>query len=152
MSPTKVETINRIIENAQNEILISTGIKVILTKKYKDVSKYEALEELYNKICKEWHVTTEWIRERSRSKNRPIMRKILWLAAREQFPEISMQSMAFLTGVTDHGGVVKGLRHLEDWIIIKDELALKYYDPVKHLVHKSPANYLLNPYDDEVGV
>jgi len=125
--------IDSIIKDAQTAIAEQTGINVILVAHFPDRLNTDDVVQLFNDMCSCWGVDMEWIREKGRDMDRPIKRKLLWLAAKNKFPSAQKAYLAQLTGVKDHSAVVKGIRSVKKWLEVEDYKTLKYYRPVQHL-------------------
>jgi chromosomal replication initiation ATPase DnaA len=124
--------IDSIIKDAQTAICEQTGLNVILVAHFPDKLSTEDVEQLFKDMCNCWGVDLDWIREKGRDKDRPLKRKILWVAAKNKYPTIPLAYLAQLTGVTDHSTVVKGIRNIRKWLEVQDYKTLKHYRPVQH--------------------
>ena len=89
------------------------------------------LKELFEEICACWGVKLAWVTDKSRANDRPVMRKILWMAGKRKFPHVPYVLLATLTGTIDHAGVIKGIKSGYDWLNVRDEKFLRYYNRVK---------------------
>ena len=127
----ELSIVSHAITRAQAEIQQKAGIEVILIPRYSDKVVENNLRQLFEEICDCWNVQLSWVCEKSRANDRPVMRKILWMAGKKKFPQVPYCLLANLTGTIDHAGVIKGIRIGYDWLNIQDEKFLKYYTPVK---------------------
>ena len=119
------------ITRAQSEIQEQAGIDVVLIPRYSNKMVEEDLKRLFESMCECWNVQLAWVSDKSRANDRPIMRKLLWMAGKKRFPHISYCLLANLAGASDHAGVIKGIRSGYNWLDAQDEKFLKYYEPVK---------------------
>lgn len=128
--------IDDMIKNAQLNISKRTGVKVILTPTFPIQDCENDLKKILEEMCYCWGFTLAWVSEKSREKDRPIMRKLLWMASRELFPAVTYVQLAILTGVDNHVTILKGIQKGRDWLKVQDEKFLKYYKQVKHFFHE----------------
>lgn len=141
---TNKSKISNVIKQAQGLIFKETGINVVLIPSYpKGVNESRALE-LTHIMCSIWNVRYEWLIEPNRRHNRPIMRRIIWLAIKRNFPDVTHETASRITGVTNHTTSVKGVREAIKWLAIKDALFMRYYTPVAHLVSEDLLTELIN--------
>ena len=126
------KVIDTIIRDAQQKILERTGEKYTLIPK-RDYATEDVLT-LCDKICTCWGVTHSWLRIRSRKEDRPTMKKVLWYIVKTRNPKISFHTLALLVGNEDHAGASNGLQIAKDLLSVRDEIFLKYYEPVKFLL------------------
>lgn len=98
------------------------------------------LSDLLAEMCKAWKRSVGWLKEPYRSDNRPIMKRIFWMAARKIFPRVSIKAIAFMVGVTDHTTVIKGLVNANNWHSAEDGLFMRYYNKVAHLIEVPELN------------
>jgi hypothetical protein len=131
--------IKRKISQAQAEILNCTGLNVKLVPRLSNGDMTANLKVLYNNMCERWGVTLKWVSDKSRAKDRPMMRKLLWMAGRVQYPVATYNSMGSLTGVTNHVTVLRGIVEGHHWLQVKDAKFMIYYELVKHYFD-DPAN------------
>lgn len=123
--------VSNAITRAQAEIQKQIGIEVILVPRYSDKVVESNLRQLFEEICDCWNVQLSWVIDKSRANDRPIMRKILWMAGKKKFPHVPYCLLAGLTGTIDHAGVIKGIKTGYNWLKVQDEKFLNYYTPVK---------------------
>jgi hypothetical protein len=43
-----------------------------------------------------------------------------------------------MAGAGDHVTSIKGLRTAKTWLEVKDDLFMRYYEPVRHIVERVP--------------
>lgn len=91
-------------------------------------------------ICNYWSVSFSWVIEKDRSNHRPVMKKVIWYILKNKYPSVTYIELANLVGHKDHAGVANGLKTAKNWIKLKDKLFMKYYEPVKHLLHEQSIN------------
>ena len=127
----ELSIVSHVITRAQYEIQQQAGIEVVLIPRYSNKLVEEDVKQLFESMCECWNVQLEWVSDKSRANDRPTMRKLLWMAGKKKFPHISYSLLASLTGASDHAGVIKGIRSGYNWLNVKDEKILKYYEPVK---------------------
>lgn len=127
----ELSIVSRAITRAQTEIQQKAGIEVILIPRYSDKVVENNLRQLFEEICDCWNTQLSWVSEKSRANDRPILRKILWMAGKKKFPNVPYCLLASLTSTIDHAGVIKGIRIGYNWLNVEDEKFLKYYTPVK---------------------
>ena len=128
------KVINEIILKAQDEILNRTGKHVLL--QVATNASIPGMKELCEKICKVWGVEYNWLSNGRRSEGRPIMKKIIWMILRKNFPKTPMIYLANIMGHKDHAGVIHGLWQAEIWLAHNDEKFMSYYEPVKHFFNE----------------
>lgn len=131
MTKEQKKTINDIISNAEEEIKNKTGAEVKLVCRFINSLVTEDLKEMFEEMCLYWGVELSFVQDPSRKNDRPIMRKILWMAAKRRHPDCLFNVLCSLTNVKDHAGVIKGMQQGYNWLGIKDEKFMKYYNPVK---------------------
>jgi hypothetical protein len=124
--------VSHVITRAQFEIQQQAGIDVVLVPRYSNKMLEDDLRQLFEAMCDCWNVQLSWVSDKSRANDRPVMRKLLWMAGKKMFPHVPYSLLANLTGATDHAGVIKGIRSGYDWLKVRDEKILKYYEPVKN--------------------
>jgi hypothetical protein len=127
----ELSIVSYVITRAQAEIQQQAGIEVILIPRYSNKIVENNLRQFFEEICDCWHVRLSWVSERNRTNDRPIMKKILWMAGKKKFPQVPYCLLAGLTGTIDHAGVIKGIKTGYNWLKVQDEKFLKYYTPVK---------------------
>lgn len=130
---SKNRDIERIIKKAQKEITEATGLNVTLIASHKEYAINELLKELFAECMTCWNTDETFLEDGSRVYPRPMMRKIFWLIALERYPKAPRQLLAFMAGVTNHTSVIRSLKNSKEWREVKDELFMKYYEPVEHL-------------------
>jgi hypothetical protein len=127
----ELSIVSHVITRAQSEIQLQAGIDVVLVPRYSNKRVEDDVRQLFESMCECWNVQLSWVSDKSRANDRPIMRKLLWMAGKKRFPQMAYCVLANLTGATDHAGVIKGIRSGYDWLRVRDEKFLKYYEPVK---------------------
>jgi hypothetical protein len=127
----ELSIVSHVITRAQFEIQQQAGIDVVLVPRYSNKMLEDELRQLFEAMCDCWNVRLSWVSDKSRANDRPVMRKLLWMAGKKTFPHVPYSLLANLTGATDHAGVIKGIRSGYDWLRVRDEKILKYYEPVK---------------------
>lgn len=127
----ELSIVSHVITRAQYEIQQQAGIEVILIPRYSNKMVEDDVKQLFEGMCECWNVQLSWVSDKSRANDRPTMRKLLWMAGKKKFPHIPYSLLANLTGATDHAGVIKGIRSGYNWLKVRDEKILKYYEPVK---------------------
>ena len=138
-SKKEMSVINYIINQAQHEIHEKAGIDVMLMPRFSNKMVEEDLKQTFEDMCNCWGVSLTWVSNKSRANDRPIMRKLLWMAGKRKHPNASYCFLANLTGTNDHAGVIKGIRSGYNWLQVQDEKFLKYYEPVKDYFEESVA-------------
>ena len=128
----ELSIVSHVITRAQCEIQQQAGIDVVLVPRYSNKMLEEDLRQLFEAMCDCWNVQLSWVSDKSRANDRPVMRKLLWMAGKKRFPQVPYSLLANLTGATDHAGVIKGIRSGYDWLKVHDDKILKYYEPVKN--------------------
>ena len=131
--------INRTISQAQDQIANCTGLKVKLVPRLPAVDVTENLKTMFNNMCECWGVTIEWVSDKSRANDRPMLRKLLWMAARVHYPLSTYNTLGSLTGVTNHVTVLRGIKEGNHWLQVKDAKFMNYYELVKPYFDE-PAN------------
>lgn len=126
----ELSIVSHVITRAQFEIQQQAGIDVVLVPRYSNKMLEDDLRQLFEAMCDCWNVQLSWVSDKSRANDRPVMRKLLWMAGKKRFPQVPYSLLANLTGATDHAGVIKGIRSGYDWLKVRDEKILKYYEPV----------------------
>ena len=127
----ELSIVEHAITHAQSEIQKQAGIEVTLIPRYSNKMIEKDLRELFEELCACWDVQLAWVSDKSRANDRPVMRKILWMAGKKKFPHVPYCLLAGLTGTIDHAGVIKGIKSGYDWLNVQDEKFLKYYNRVK---------------------
>jgi hypothetical protein len=128
----ELSIVSHVITRAQFEIQQQAGIDVVLVPRYSNKMLEDDLRQLFEAMCDCWNVQLSWVSDKSRANDRPVMRKLLWMAGKKRFPQVPYSLLANLTGATDHAGVIKGIRSGYDWLKVHDDKILKYYEPVKN--------------------
>jgi hypothetical protein len=128
----ELSIVSHVITRAQFEIQQQAGIDVVLVPRYSNKMLEDDLRQLFEAMCECWNVQLAWVSDKSRANDRPVMRKLLWMAGKKRFPHVPYSLLANLTGATDHAGVIKGIRSGYDWLRVHDEKILRYYEPVKN--------------------
>jgi hypothetical protein len=131
LTKKELSIVSYAITRAQFEIQQQVGIDVVLVPRYPNKLVEDDLKRLFEAMCECWNVQLSWVSDKSRANDRPIMRKLLWMAGKKRFPHISYCLLAKRTGAIDHAGVIKGIRSGYNWLDAQDEKFLKYYEPVK---------------------
>jgi hypothetical protein len=126
--------VNQIIYQAQCEIHQRAGIEVMLMPRFSNRLVEEDLKQTFEDMCACWGVNLVWVSHKSRANDRPIMRKLLWMAGKRKHPNASYCLLGNLTGTNDHAGVIKGIRCGYNWLEVQDEKFLKYYETVKDYI------------------
>lgn len=136
----EMSIVNYIIRQAQSEIQQKAGIEVMLTPRFSNKLIEEDLKQTFEAMCQRWGVTLIWVKHKSRANDRPMMRKLLWMAGKRKHPDAPYCFLGNLTGANDHAGVIKGIRNGYNWLEVQDEKFLKYYEPVKDYFHEHVNN------------
>lgn len=124
--------ITSILIDARRKIKAQTGKDVLL--QVTEMASLETMESMCEIVCSHWGVTLGWLRRPRRDNGRPIMKKIIWMVLKSKFPKEPVINLAIIVGHQNHAGVHHGLKKAKGWIETKDELFIKYYEPVKHLI------------------
>jgi chromosomal replication initiation ATPase DnaA len=100
----------------------------------------ENIKKLYQEVCEIWGIKIEWLRGRGRKEDKPIMKKILWMLAEKKYPFVPYRILGILSGNKDHSGVIKGIEVANNWLSVKDEKFMNYYNQVKYLIEYDTNN------------
>jgi hypothetical protein len=120
------------ITQAQVEITETTGLVVTLVPRLSDSHVKEGLNTLFIMMCECWGVGLAWVSDKSRANDRPMLRKLLWMAGREKYPVAPYSTLAMLTGATNHVTALRGIQIGNNWLKVRDEKFMRYYKQVKH--------------------
>jgi|SRR6478735_9166515 len=131
---THRQQITGILNEAKARILEETGVVVNLSVVYSRDESQKASQALLKEMCAQWGVTPEWLRIPSRKEDRPIMRRLFWMSAKEKFPQVSFAALTTMVGIGNHVTAVKGIREARRWLEVKDPVFMQYYN--------SAANYM----------
>lgn len=132
MTRRQIQLVNTILQSAKLEIKQRVNVDLNLYYKRKEGNNIDHLREVLEDACECWGVDLLFVSETSREKDRPTMRKLLWMIGKHKFPYITYKTLAELTGVDDHAGVIKGIKKARDLISVGDNKIMKYYECVKH--------------------
>lgn len=124
----------RIVKEAKEKILEETGQNVVLSIVHSQKASQVGAEMLLLEMCSRWGITPEWLRIPSRSQDRPIMRKIFWVAAKTNYPQVTYRAIAELAGVSNHVTTIKGILAANTWRSVNDPSFMKYYNQISHLI------------------
>jgi len=130
-SKKEMSIVNYVIAQAQSEIHKKAGIEVVLMPRFSNKLVEEDIKQTFEAMCNCWGVNLAWLSHKSRANDRPIMRKLLWMAGKRKHPNAPYCFLGTLTGTNDHAGVIKGIRSGYNWLEVQDEKFLKYFEPVK---------------------
>src|SRR5574341_1246898 len=106
MTKEQSKIINDIISNAQVQIKNQTRINVKLICRIIDCGIQNDLKRYFEEICSCWGVDLSFVQDPSRKNDRPVMRKILWMAGRNRHQDVPYNILCALTNVKDHAGVI----------------------------------------------
>jgi hypothetical protein len=120
------------ISKAEAEISQSTGLKVTLLPRLSSRDVSANLKVMFANMCNCWEVTLDYVSDKSRNNNRPMMRKLLWMAGRLQYPTASYSCLGQLTGISNHVTVLRGIKEGNNWLKVKDAKFMVYYELVKN--------------------
>jgi hypothetical protein len=137
-SKKEMSIVGHVIAQAQYEIQQKAGIEVMLVPRFANKLVEEDLKQTFESMCACWGVSLAWVGNKSRANDRPIMRKLLWMAGKRKHPNAPYCFLGNLTGTNDHAGVIKGIRSGYNWLEVQDEKFLKYYEPVKEYFDEHP--------------
>lgn len=124
-------TIHDEIKKAQDSIYERTGVQCLLMPRIYVGTVEDKIKELYLQMCKDWGVTLEYVSDKSREGEIPTYKKLLWMAAKIQYPKASYVILGFHTNIEDHTTVMKGIKSGYDLLETQDSRFLKLYEPVK---------------------
>lgn len=121
----------QVIQNAQDEILAKTELKVQLMPVIYYEPIVEEVRALFEEMCAYWGEDLLTVADTSREDNLPIKRKILWMAAKLHFPKAGFKLIGNLTNTLNHSSVLKGINTGYDLMQVQDPLFIQYFEPVK---------------------
>ena len=124
-------TIYAVITSAQAEILSKTGLDVVLMPRIHKGTIEEEIKNLFEAMCSCWGIDLEYASDRSRHEDRPIMRKILWMAGKRKHRDIPLKILGHATRTMDHASVLKGINQGYAWLEVQDNKFCSYYEKVK---------------------
>lgn len=136
ISNKDMDIIIGMVKNAEANIAEKTGIKIVLTAHFPDQDYMQELETMFDSMCQCWGVDLLWVSKRDRGERRPIMRKLLWMAGKKRYPNVSNAGLARLTGIRHHATVIRGIKDCGNWLATGDAKTLSYYEPVKQFFNE----------------
>lgn len=131
--------ISAIKREAIKQIFEQTGLQVRIILTYPENESQIKAEMLLLNMCACWGVTPEWLRVPSQKEDRPIMRRIFWMAAKAQIPQVTYKVLAVMAGVSNHVTAVRGIAEAQRWLDINDPLFMKYYNSAFEYVIGEPS-------------
>lgn len=132
MSPTDKIILTDILERASKKISSRLGTTIVLKYVENPQSRSKKVETLFEEVCSVWGVSVETLRQPCRNTEFSMMRKILWLLARSNYPQVSLEKLAHMLNRRDHTTVIPAIKKAEFFLKKEDEIFLIYYNPIKH--------------------
>ena len=78
----ELSIVSHVITRAQSEIQQTAGIDVVLVPRYSNKRVEDDVRQLFESMCECWNVQLSWVSDKSRANDRPVMRKLLWMAGK----------------------------------------------------------------------
>src|SRR6185312_4083617 len=137
MSPKQLEILNDIIRSAESEIAEKVGVGVRLRVMRSEQRETFVIEmiDLFRRICKVWGVEMDYLKSKSRKQDQCMMRQVLWLAAKENYPMVHLIERSRILGRSDHSTVLQQINRAEGLLKVNDDRFMGYFEPVKHLIY-----------------
>jgi len=140
MSPEIQNSIYALLAKAETEIFEATGLNVKVTYvPMPDQTTVQDIETYLNAICAGWGTDLHYVRSKCKKRELNIMRQVLWLAAKKNFPTLSLKRLANLLERQDHTTVRAALQQANGFLDTNDKIFAAFYNPVKHLIDAATA-------------
>ena len=137
-------SINNIISNAVDNILLQTGIKLriqISELEIGCISDNQILEIIFQ-ACNVWKTQYTEITQPNRKQKVVAKRQALSLLIYELYydQKVSLKRMANITGLSDHSSFLHNLAEARSHLFAKDALFMGYWLQIKHLIDEAKTN------------
>lgn len=85
--------------------------------------------------CQIWNIELKAIKKRDRHKDVVTMRQLLaWLLKERTL--LNLRQIAAQLGYAGHDDVIHAVSKIKEYLAYKDAIAIKYYEPIKHLFNE----------------
>lgn len=129
--------IDSILKQAEDKIIYMTGLTCHVKATLEENKNSDYITVIINRCCQAWNVEPSFIAERSRAKNRPLMRQVICLIVKMKFPNTKLWAIGEKLGNIDHTSVIHCVEKAKDHLTTKDDLFMKYYQPVESILHEA---------------
>lgn len=118
--------IRSIVDAAESRIYDATGLEVKLIIKPTE-SNIDEKEELINNCCITWGVTVDFVKKRSRNKERVAMRQILIFLLKMEYPKLALKDIAIMFRMKDHTSAIYAIKTAKKHLQTHDDFFMSFY-------------------------